>query len=104
MVGWNYASAEGDVTAAIAPYRVLCWSLKAFWLSISLAENQTRPMAESHNHVRERADMSPLPDRHTPSGREREMNINPPPGVVDTETTKDQLALKPTIWMRKSKE
>jgi hypothetical protein len=46
----------------------------------------------------------PLPERHTPSGREREMYLNPPPGVVDTETTKDQLALKPPIWMRKSKE
>jgi hypothetical protein len=29
-------------------YRVLCWSLKAFWLSMSLAESQTHPMAESH--------------------------------------------------------
>ena len=46
----------------------------------------------------------PLPERHTPSGREREMYLNPPPGVVDTETTKEQLALQPPIWMRKSKE
>ena len=28
----------GDGTAAIAPYRVLCWSLTAIWLSISLAD------------------------------------------------------------------
>lgn len=32
----------------IAPYRGLCWSLRAFWLSISLAESQARSMAESH--------------------------------------------------------
>ena len=35
----------GDGTAAIAPYRVLCWSLTAIWLSISLAESPGNPGA-----------------------------------------------------------
>jgi hypothetical protein len=38
----------------IAPYRVLCWSLRVFWLSTSLAENQAHPITNHHRLEQQR--------------------------------------------------